>query len=50
MSVGVSLETAVKSTVLDSICEREAIVSYADEYQIALDEKLLQKLIKGSSF
>lgn len=38
MSVGVSLEKAVKSTVFDSICEREAIVLYADEYQIILNE------------
>lgn len=46
MSVGVSLETAVKSTVLDSICEREAIVSYADEYQIALDEEAIAEVDK----
>lgn len=36
MSDGITLAMGVKSSILDSICEREAIVSCADQYGIAL--------------
>lgn len=44
MSVGVTLEEAVKSTILDSICEREAIVACADEYNVHFKEKELMEV------
>lgn len=43
-SEGVSLEEAVKSVVLDKICEREAMVSYAREYNVSLNETDIGKV------
>lgn len=51
ISDDVTLEEAVKSTVLDTICEREAIISYADEYNIKLEEsELLEISDKANKF
>lgn len=36
---GVTMETLVKSTVLDDICRRECIYSYCKEYNIDLSEE-----------
>jgi membrane-bound inhibitor of C-type lysozyme len=36
---GVSMETLVKSTVLDEMCEREFLYGYAGEYNISLTKK-----------
>lgn len=44
MSEGVTLEEAVKSTVLDRICEREALVQYAEEYGVAFTETELSEI------
>lgn len=44
MSEGVTMEEAVKSTILNRICEREAMVSYAEEYRVALTEEELSQI------
>lgn len=44
MSEGVSLEEAVKSTILDTMCERQALVEYAAENGIVLTEEELAQV------
>lgn len=46
MSVGVTLAEAVKSNLLDAICEREALSSYAEEYGVSFSEEELTKISK----
>lgn len=44
MSEGVTLEEAVKSTVLDGICRRESLILYADEYNVDFTEEELKEI------
>ena len=44
MSVGVTLAEAVKSNILDTICETEALSSYAEEYGVSFSEDELTKI------
>ena len=39
MQEGVTLSEGVKSTILDSICRREVIAGYADDYSVKLDSE-----------
>lgn len=41
---GVTMETLVKSTVLDDICRRECIYSYQKEYNVDLSEEEQEKI------
>lgn len=40
------LKDAVKSTVIDKICKREAILSYADAYDVKLSDSELEEIDK----